>query len=214
MNDRTIIYYTSNRENEDFEGKIKEKLLENSHGIPIISVSQKPIKLGKNICIGIHKPSNVLLYHQVLTGLKAAKTPIIVSAEADFLYPPNYFNFIPPRLDVIYRYNNVRLMWKNHWGFFKKRYSEGAQIAGREYLISVIEKALKGFDVFDESPNLSKFTPYHRLPLDLFGGYVPAVTFKTGDSLHKSAGVEPHHSLYMIPYWGEARAMRSKMFNI
>lgn len=215
MTDRTIIYYTSNREDEAFEEKIRQKLLENCGGIPIVSVSQKPIKLGKNICIGFHTPTNILLYYQVLEGLKEAKTPFVISAEADFLYPTDYFNLAPQKLDVIYRYNNVRVMWKRRWGFFKKKYSEGAQIAGRQYLISILEKALKGYDVFDENNiKFSKFNPYWGLPLEFFGGEIACVTFKTGDSLHKSVGVEPQHSLYTLPYWGEAIAMRKEMFNL
>lgn len=214
MNDRTIIYYTSNREEVSFEKKIRKRLLENSGGLPIISVSQKPIKLGANICIGVHKPTNVLLYYQVLQGLKAAKTPFVISAEADFLYPPEYFTFVPPKIDAIYRYGNIRLMWKDKWGFFRKKYSEGAQIAGREHLISIIEKALKGLNIYEESPKFNKFNPYWGLPLKFFGGEVPCVTFKTGDSLHRSVVLEKQRSLYELPYWGSAIEMREKMFSI
>jgi hypothetical protein len=44
----TILYYTSNREDESFEKKIQENILKQTD-LPIISVSQKPINFGKNI---------------------------------------------------------------------------------------------------------------------------------------------------------------------
>jgi len=48
----TIIYYTANREDERFEQVIRENILRVSEGLPIISVSQKPIDFGQNICVG------------------------------------------------------------------------------------------------------------------------------------------------------------------
>ena len=52
MNDVTIIFYTSNDEDESFEKKIRDNILKQSNGIKIISVSRKPIDFGHNICIG------------------------------------------------------------------------------------------------------------------------------------------------------------------
>lgn len=215
--DKTIIYYTCNREEEGFEEKIKKKLLEAHGDIPIISVSHKPIDLGKNIYVGVHQPSNVLLFHQLLLGCKKAKTPFVINAEADFLYPPDYFNFEPPEKNKIYRFRNIRLMYKYHWGFFRKSYSEGAQIAGREYLISVLENALKGIPLrpqpYDHS-KYRKFNPYSNVPFEMFGGELACLTFKTGDSLHKFTAVERSQSLPELPYWGTAKNMRREIFNI
>jgi len=46
---KTILYYTSNHEDPVFEQKIIDSLLENCGNLPIVSVSQKPIKLGQNV---------------------------------------------------------------------------------------------------------------------------------------------------------------------
>jgi len=213
MSDLTVIYYTSNREEESFEEKVKKKLLETSGGIPIISVSHKPIDLGKNISIGMHKPTNVLLYHQVLLACKEAKTPFVISAEADFLYPLEYFNFTPTSSDRIYRYNNIRVLYKIHRGFYKKKYSEGAQIVSRRFLISLLENALKGISMFDDNPKYRQFFPYRNVPLEMFGGEIPCVTFKTGDSLHKYVTVEKEKPKSELPYWGSASELRKEMFN-
>ena len=43
MHNRTIIYYTSNREDPSFEEKIRANILKEKGDILVISVSQKPI---------------------------------------------------------------------------------------------------------------------------------------------------------------------------
>lgn len=203
----TVIYYTSNQEEESFEQKIREKLLQVIGELPLISVSHKAIDFGKNICIGVHKPANKMIYTQLLIGCKEAKTPFIINAEADFLYCPEYFNFVPPKTDQIYRYNNIRVAYKYHWGFFKKAYSEGAQIAGRNYLISLLEKAL------EKAPKgETKFNAYKDIPLEMYGGPMPCVTFKTGDSLHKYVAFEREKSVHELPYWGSITDMRKELF--
>src|SRR5438132_1087410 len=92
----TILYYTSNREDPEFEARVKQNLLKVCGDLPIISISQKPIKLGKNICIKDVGTSGFNMFRQVEIGCKLAETPFVISAEADCLYPPDYFQFIPP----------------------------------------------------------------------------------------------------------------------
>lgn len=210
----TVIYYTSNQEDESFEKKIRKKLLQTIGDLPLISVSHKPIKFGQNICIGSQIPSNVTLYRQLLIGCEAAKTPFVINAEADFLYCPEYFSFLPPREDRIYRYNNIRIMYKYHWGLFRKTYSEGAQIAGRKYLISIL-KEYKKYTQLDESDFYRRLNPYKGLSFETFGDEKRAcVTFKTGDSLHKYSKLSRQKSLPEIPYWGSAKKLREEFFDL
>lgn len=216
MSRLTIIYYTCNRESEDFENKVINKLTEVAGDTPVISVSHKPMNFGKNICVGRHRPSNLTLFRQLLIGCKEAKTPFVANAEADFLYPPEYFSFRPKDKEKIYRYGNIRLMYKYHWGFFRKKYSEGAQVSGRKYLISVLEKALDGVPEWyeKESTEYRKLNPYKGIPFEIFNGDNACVTFKTGDSLHKFTSVEREHSKPELPYWGTADNLRKEMFGI
>ena len=212
MKDLTVVYYTSNQEQESFEKKVREKLLNVIGNLPLISVSHKPIDFGKNICIGEQIPSNAILYRQLLIGCQAAKTPFVINAEADFLYCPEYFSFLPPDKDKIYRYNNIRIIYKYHWGFFRKEYSEGAQIAGREYLISIL-KDYEKYTQVDESPHFRRLNPYRHLPFELYGDKNKAcVTFNTGDSLHKYIKLGRQKSLPELPYWGIAENLRKEMF--
>lgn len=204
-----MIYYTCNREQESFEKKIRDKLWQAKGDLPLISVSHKPIDFGKNICIGVQSPSDKLVYVQLLIGCKAAKTPFIINAEADFMYCPDYFKFIPPRTDKIYRYRHIRVAYKYHWGWFRKAYSEGAQIVGRKYLIKMLEHDLE-YAHKDEN----KFVTYKHILPEWYGSDVACVTFKTGDSLHKYVKIEKQKSVHELPYWGSIADMRQELFNL
>jgi len=210
MSDTTIIYYTSNKENEIFECGIQGVLKKNGAGFPIISVSQKPIALGENICIGEVGANDYNLYHQILIGCKAAKTPFVILAEADNLYPPDYFKFIPDKLDKIYRYELIYVMKLHRSYFFRKPTCEGAQIAGREYLINLIENEI-GKDSGWSSTQF-KVNPYKILNKDweVYGSSIPVVSIKTG------LGLRANTKTYSVgckelPYWGTTKIVRRKL---
>ena len=113
----TVIFYTSNRETKKFQSLVIENLLKSSGGFPIISVSQKPMKLGKNICVGDVGASNINTKRQILIGLKEATTHNVCMAEADFLYPLEYFQFIPETDDTVYYLDNLYVIWSNRIDF-------------------------------------------------------------------------------------------------
>jgi hypothetical protein len=87
---------------------VQDKLVIAAEGKPIISVSQKPIEFGLNICVGDIGRSHLSMYKQMWAGGKEASTEFISLAEHDCLYTPEHFNWIPPEPDVFY-YN------VNHW---------------------------------------------------------------------------------------------------
>lgn len=145
MKDATIIYYTSNREDPAFEERVKENLLKNCGDLPIISVSHKPIKLGKNICVGDVGTSGFNMFRQVEIACEVATTPFVISAEADCLYPPDYFTFRPDRLDACFRNSNLYVMpdHRNYF-FYKEEGATHAQIVGREFYLSTLKKLFAG----------------------------------------------------------------------
>ena len=136
MKQATIIYYTSNKEGSLFEQRVRDNILKVSGGLPIISVSQRPLDFGQNICVGDVGASGFNMFRQVLIACAQAKTPFVISAEADCLYPPDYFEFIPTREDICYRNSNLYVMgqWRKY--FYKKE--EGAthaQVVGQRLVI-------------------------------------------------------------------------------
>jgi hypothetical protein len=211
-NDATILYYTSNREDEFFENNIRKILVKNSRKIfNITSISQKPIDFGDNICVGDVSANDNNIYRQILIGCEAVKTPFVILAEADNLYPYDYFNFDPPDLDDIYRYGLIYVMKQYRSWFFRKPTCEGAQIAGREYLISLIKEELKDNPIWSEKQ--FKVNPYLQLKKSwqIFGTEIPVVSIKTGKGLRGNTRTELN-GVKQLPYWGRTKTVRRRLF--
>lgn len=206
MEDVTIIYCTSNRENSLFEQKIRDNISKVTN-LPIISVSQKPIDFGTNICVGEVGVSGFCMFRQVQIGLREAKTKFVISAEADCLYGPDYFTFIPERDDVCYRNSNVYVMPdKRNFFFHKKEGATHAQIVGREFYLETLNKLFEGAPEWSaEEKNFPK--ERHRKE-DIFDKIEywetenPVVQIKTGDSMRHYTRSD-RTPIYSLPYWGE-----------
>lgn len=208
---KSIIYYTANQEDPIFEQKIIDDLKAKAGDIPIISVSRKPLDLGINICIGEKPISYTTEWKQLLLGLKLANTKYCIAAESDCIYPPEYFEFTPPEERMMYNYNNLWMVWKNHNGFWQKTgYCEGAQICDREYWIERLEPLLpKDWTQYTrdyENELVRKIFPERKE----FTGR-PVVSFKTGSGV-SSRTTFVNEKIMEIPYWGEIKALKDKFF--
>ena len=104
----TILYLTDNSLEEGIALPCRKLLEREAGGLPIVSVSQKPISLGKNVCVGEIGRSWISLYKQILAGLAAVETENIVICEHDCLYASEHLNYQPEDGKVFY-YN------ANHW---------------------------------------------------------------------------------------------------
>lgn len=211
-NKATIIYYTSNREDQGFENRVRENILKNSGDLPIISISHKPIDFGKNICVGDVGTSGFNMFRQVQIGLLEAKTEFVISAEADCLYPPDYFSFIPPRNDVAYRNSNLYVMPdKRAFFFHKKEGATHAQIVGRDYYLETLNKLFKGAPQWSVE---EKNFPKERFKQDdVFDEILywksenPVFQIKT----HKGMRYYTHSDrtpIESLPYWGDGKKVR------
>lgn len=113
MAEKTIIYLTDNSLDEALAAKVREILVREARGIPIVSVSQKPVDLGLNVCVGEIGRNWVSLYSQLIAGIDACDTPYVGVAEHDCLYSHEHLAWIPPRGDVFYYNSNC---WLVQWG--------------------------------------------------------------------------------------------------
>ena len=215
--DLTVIYYTSNREKPEFESKIIEHLLGQIGNLPLISVSQKPMDLGKNICIGDVGTSEINCRRQVLIGCKEAKTENICVAESDFAYPKDYFDFVPPKKDRLYLIHPVFVLFvqrkKSKWIARKRNGSEGALISNRNYMISKLESMLDGFPQWhDKQPGEDRMIPQllKIAKWKLFNHSHGAITFKTDYQLHRRTPHVPKSHTKEIPYWGNIYTLMEK----
>jgi len=214
MEDVTIIYYTSNKEDPAFERRVRENILKNAGNIPIISVSHKPIDFGKNIVVGDVGVSGFNMFRQVQIALRECKTRFVLSCEADCLYPPDYFTFRPERDDRCYRNSNLYVMAHKRPLLWKKE--EGAthaQIIGREFYLKRLEELFIGCPQW--SPDEKNF-PRERLgkvdvfdEIELYETKNPVLQIKTSDSMrHYTHSDRVDRS--EIDYWGEALEIRKK----
>ena len=212
-NDLTVIYYTSNRERPEFEEKIEEDLLNKIGDLPLISVSQKPIDFGKNICVGDVGVSQINCRRQLLIGAKEAKTKFICAAEADFLYPEEYFEFVPEKENVIRLAVRVWVLFAQRGKMCiyspKPRGSEGAMVVGRDYIVNTLEAMLSGFETWQYKreqdrriPQLLSFGKFYPFECEN-----PIVTFKTDNQMHRRTPHNLKKKTRDIPYWGNSNEL-------
>ena len=209
------LYCSSNREKPEFEQKIRDNILKNCGGMEIISVTQKPIDFGKNICVGDSiGVSGWNFFRQILIGCESTDADFILSIEADCLYGPDYFQFTPPELDVCYRNSNLYCMAHKRAIFWKK--PEGAthaQIVGREFYVKTLKKLFEGLPMWSATEKNFPKERYHKE--DVFGIIKhwetenPVVQLKTSDSMrfHTTTDRIDRDSLQ---YWGRADLLRAK----
>ena len=220
--DVTIIYCSSNREYPQFEQRIRDNILAVTD-LPIVSVTQKPIDFGTNICVGDDiGVSGFNFFRQSLIACQNAKTRFVISAEADCLYPPDYFQFVPERDDKCYRSDNVYVMGQHRKYFFKKPLgATHAQIVNREFYIKNLERCFEGEPMWDATQFNFPKEKFHTKYEDVFakGDFEyfmtenPVVQIKTSQSMrnYTSAIRDP---IYELPYWGKGSDFRTKYYSI
>ena len=220
--DITAVYYTSNVEDSVFEQRIGEALVEAANGTPIISVSHKPMNLGKNICVGDIEVSTQNGYMQLLTGLEAATTKWACTAVADSAYPPEYFHFVPPREDSFYIAGPL-------WVFFaqrgrprrfvkKPKGSELAMVCSRQLLMDRIKTILEpiggSWGPHDSGEkHLWPYLMYHpSVRRERFSLPNPCITVKTDNQMHRNTPCRMSSKTNEIPYWGTVEQFQNRFF--
>lgn len=94
-----IVYYTDNLLDKKIMEKCQERILKS--GLPIVSVSLKPIKFGKNIVLPLER-GYLTMFKQILKGLEKIKTDVVFLCHHDVLYHSTHFQFRPFRSNVYY----------------------------------------------------------------------------------------------------------------
>lgn len=152
--DTTILYTTDNSLDEEIANTCRKWLVKTAGDIPIVSVSQKPIDLGENICLGEMGRSWLSLHKQLLAGLQAVKTKYVAIAEHDCLYSTEHLTWTPPTDDTFYYNDNMWLLqWKgNHpefegmYSFWPGRYALSQLVSNRDLHLKSVEKRINIID--------------------------------------------------------------------
>jgi len=103
-----LVYYTDNQAEERILLAARNQIERSRNGHALVSVSQYPIKFGKNFVMGLER-SSLSMFKQILKGIQEIDADIIFLTEHDVLYNSSHFDFTPKRKDVYYYNNNV---WK------------------------------------------------------------------------------------------------------
>ena len=218
MNDLTIIYYSANTVSPYFFENTKKALLKAIGEIPLISVSHKPMDLGKNICVGDIGRSNINIYKQLLIGAKEADTEYIATAEDDTLYHESHFKHRPAQGLFGYNINRWSLFTWSQPPIFSNRgrMTLNTLIAPRKLLIEALEERFAKYPKDEMIPlkfwgEVGRYEKYLGVTVQLteqFQSEMPIIMFNHPESLNydqqgerKKLGDE---RLYSLPYWGKA----------
>ncbi len=218
-NDITIIYYTANAISDYFYQNTKKYLLEAAGDIPIISVSQKPIDLGKNICVGDIGWSDYNIYRQAMIGAKEAKTKYIAMAEDDTLYSADHFTFRPSEGKFAYNMNKWSIFtWSRPQIFSNRgRMTFNAMIGNRELFIEAIEERFRKYPkdelipykFWGEPGRYEKYLGVTVRETEQFRSQIPIIMFSHPESLnYRKQGTRKklgQDKAYILPGWGEAK---------
>lgn len=211
--DKTIVYYTANKIPEHFAENVRNDLLRviDNANIPIISVSQKPINFGENICVGNIGASAYNVYKQILEGALRVKTKYLICCEDDTLYSMSHFNFIPFNDDTFY-YSKSRWILEDYNLFrYRNRTTMCACIVNTEFIIFTLEQRFKKYPIelkgypWGEPGRVEQHFGLSIPKLCYFETDTPIVTFnhKFGLARPRKAGPTDINKSILFP-WGDA----------
>lgn len=206
-----VIYISSNREKPEFEQKIIDDMLSKKGDLPVYSVTQKPMNLGTNKCIGDVGTSGFNFCRQLQMVVEMADVDYVISCEADCLYSPDYFTFIPPRLDTVYRNTkNYVIPYKQNYFLFK-RSQTAFQISGRNFLLNRLNYLLTGQPQWDtKMKNFPKEIGKSFLESwETFETRYGCFSIKTGQGMRRFT-LSSTVPVPELEYWGDARTIRKK----
>lgn len=148
MPTKGIIYYSDNVAPEEFLKPFRDILKKTVKDIPIVWVTQKPIREEPNVIVPSIGRSHKSLCRQILIALSYMTTDIIYCAEHDMIYHPCHFEFIPPEKDVFYY--NINRWWLNsktgQASYRKKQGSLSQMVAYHDIMMDFYTKRLALFD--------------------------------------------------------------------
>lgn len=206
-----IIYISSNREHPKLEAKAIQDMVDKKGYLPIYSVTQRAMNLGTNKVVGDVGASGFNFCRQLQIVVELAKADYVVSVEADCLYSPDYYTFVPPKLDAVYRNtNNYVLGYKKDY-FSYKDSQTAFQIASRDFLLDRLNYLLKGQPQWNTK--MKNFPKEIGKPFlegwETFKTKYPCLTIKTGQAMrrHTASGKK---KFYKLPYWGKAVDIRKE----
>ena len=218
---RVVVYYTDSKlddETPQLANAVRKRLKKMVGPIPIISVSQKPLNFGKNICIGEQPRKFKSIYEAILAGVSEAPDgSIVYLCEHDVFYHPSHFAQVPDEPDTMY-FNTARYYYALGQSSFIKARGKRAlsqSVGTKETIIKHVTERLDGCgdEITERWNELEKKSSVKyknfesvRPNVDILheNNYTPRGDYKRNYLRGKSVGVEN------LPGWGRPPHFGSK----
>ena len=225
MPDLTLLYYSSNALPENTAVNFRSELINVTKGaFPIVSVTQKPIDFGKNICIGDIGQSYYNLYQQMYAGIKEVKTKYVALTEDDSLYNMEHFDWRPPSDDVIMCNKSMYFLDKDF--FWTKDHTGGfAFIAATALVRDILDQRFKRYPEEPMPRGYQKYQwreigqevtlGFRNRPIVYFETELPLITLCYWDATSGYPRRREHNSIVKtdLPYWGNAAELRKRLLS-
>ena len=225
MNDLTLLYYSANILPDIPAKNVRQHLQDITGGVyPLISVTQKPVNFGENICVGLIGRTYYNCYKQILTGAWKVKTKYIACTEDDTLYSMEHFSYRPP--EGFFGYNGN--MWYSEYEMIWRKYEGQHGMCGciveTKKLIEYLEPR---FIKFPEPPDSEKGQRHFQEPgrddnffgipnaqFEIFYTNTPLITFNYFAGLGGKTRTKAHIPIIKtnIEPWGDCDALHNKFW--
>lgn len=224
MNDLTLLYYSAHTLPELCEINIRNELLKIvKNNFPIISVTQKPIDFGENICVGNIGVSHYNCYKQIYIGAQQVKTKYVAMIEDDTLYNLEHFSHRPTSNDV-FSYN--KSMWFLEDKKFWHKYQTGmfACITTTDLLCLTLKERFEKFPIepkpvrsqrhYWQEPGRDGRLGFKDRKVEYFFTKIPLITLNYYDGLDgkKKSNCNPPVVVETIDFWGSALKLKKKLW--
>ena len=209
---RVIVYYTDSQLDPALAAPVRKQIKKACGPIPIISVSQEPLKFGKNICVGEKPRLYRSMYEQLLVGLEAAPSEsIIYLCEHDVFYHPSFFAFMPESENHAY-FNTNRYHYRQGASSFLPARGKRALsqcVAYRDVLITHCKERLAKWDAGEDT--------HMKIPFHTFKAERPNVDIRHGDNLTSDGDYkrayyrgDGKNTIANLPGWGGPKHFMSR----
>jgi hypothetical protein len=147
----TIIYLTDNELDPKVADVCKSLLLKAAGGQRIVSVSQRPIAFGDNVCVGEIGRSGLSIDRQIKAGLDVTGTEYVAIAEHDCIYSEEHFSWTPPDREFFWYNTNCWLLqyrnpchqqYDGMFSYYRNRLVQSQLVCGTDALRKAIDEKL------------------------------------------------------------------------
>lgn len=215
---KAILYYSHNTiDGTGVNKACRTNLLDSE--IPIISVTQKPIDLGKNIVVDL-QPMAINIFRQIIEGLRNTDAEFIYLAEHDCLYPPSHFSLTSTQ--IAYNANIYRL---TPYGFVtipENKFFLSMCMGPRYQLLNAFLKKLKYAEEhgvkLDTGEGLTFFEPGRgtddagrKLKVALLKSEIPSIDVRHRKNSSGRGYFKRQPTIQHLDFWGNALDLRKKL---